>query len=96
VLQLLDAVIAFPHSFTLPIFHRFILFISVNGKEGASWSSIVAPSEQEIHRIVSQKQLPAGEGSASDRPGDGGMVITPTQGDNTGGSGGAKQKCCNV
>merc|ERR1712227_581799 len=50
----------------------------------------------EIHRIVSQKQLPAGEGSASDRPGDGGMVITPTQGDNTGGSGGAKQKCCNV
>ena len=50
----------------------------------------------EIHRIVSQKQLPAGEGSASDRPGDGGMVITPTQGDNTGGAGGAKQKCCNV
>ena len=46
VLQLLDAVIAFPHSFTLSIFHRFILFISVNGKEGASWSSIVAPSEQ--------------------------------------------------
>ncbi len=51
-------------------------------------------SLSEIHRIVSQKQLPA-DGGTSDKPGEGGITINPTQGDNTGGGGGGKQKCCN-
>jgi len=95
VLQLVDAVIAFPHSFPLRAFLSFLVFVLIGHKDGSVDFDCVS-IKQEIHRIVSQKQLPAGEGSASDRPGDGGMVITPTQGDTTGGAGGAKQKCCNV